>query len=156
MTDPDDNASKRLRTAGNRDEKIIEVAEEHASILKREIDQGGVRLETRVEHREDVLTATLHGSAVEIRRVPRGEVVETAPPIRKENGVTIIPVLEERAVLRTELVLVEEVHLIQTETEEKVDVPVTLRRQRVVETRLEPDDTASPNHDPGAHPAKEN
>lgn len=119
--------------------EMIEIAEETAQIVKRVVDRGGVRLDTVTDHRDELLTTTLRDISVEIRRIPRNEVVSDVPSIREEDGVTIIPVLEERAVLRTELVLVEEVHLVRTETSETVEVPVTLRRQRLVETELEAD-----------------
>ncbi|SDE27391.1 protein of unknown function [Paracoccus isoporae] len=148
MADFDDKASTGHRIPADDDAReTMEVAEETARIVKRVVDRGGVRLDSVTEHRDELLSAELRQGHVEIRRIPRDEVVEEAPAIREEDGVTIIPVLEERAVLRTELVLVEEVHLVRTETRETVEVPVTLRRQRLIETELEAEDPP-----PGADP----
>ncbi len=54
---------------------------------------------------------TLRSERVEVERVPLGRVVESAPPVREENGVTIIPVMEEVVVTETRLVLKEELHI---------------------------------------------
>ncbi|TKW68192.1 MAG: DUF2382 domain-containing protein [Paracoccus denitrificans] len=121
------------------DNPTIEIAEEVATIRKRVVDHGGVRLETITDTHEELLSTDLLRSEITVQRVPRDEVVAEAPRVREEGNVTIIPILEERAVIRTELVLVEEVHLIRTETTDTVEVPVSLRRQRAVETRLKPD-----------------
>ena len=56
----------------------------------------------------------------------------------EEGDVTIIPVVEERAVLVTRLFVVEEIHIRRTRVTETVEVPVTLRRQRAVVEQLEP------------------
>lgn len=124
---------------GDLDNEVIEIAEEVATIRKRVVDHGGVRLETVTETHDELLSTDLLRSEITVRRVPRNEVVSEEPPVREEGNVTIIPILEERAVIRTELVLVEEVHLIRTETTDTVEVPVSLRRQRAIETRLKPD-----------------
>lgn len=118
---------------------VLTVAVETAQITTRAVDRGGLRLETVTDVVEETLAARLRHGEVEITRVPVDRVVETAPAMREENGVTIIPVLRERAVITTELVLVEEIHLTPRETTEDVSIPVALRRQRVIETPLPPE-----------------
>jgi stress response protein YsnF len=57
--------------------------------------------------------------------------------IRTENGVTIVPVLEERLVVEKQLFLKEELHIrcgVKTET---VEVPVTLRSERAIVERFD-------------------
>jgi len=46
-----------------------------------------------------------------VEHVPIGRMVETAPPVREEDGVTVIPVIEEVVVTETRLVLREELHV---------------------------------------------
>ena len=79
---------------------------------------------------------------VEVERVPVGRVVDAVEGVRVEGDVTIVPVYEEVLVVRTQLVLREEVRL--TTRRESVPGPehVTLRRQRVEVDRLPPDDAA--------------
>ena len=120
----------------------LPVIEETARIGKRMVETGRVWVQTRTETREQVLRETLRSDAVEVTRVPIDRVIadgETAPIVRTENGVTIIPVLEEVLVVEKRLVLKEEVHLRRTAVDEAVEVPVALRRQHAVVDRLSPD-----------------
>jgi stress response protein YsnF len=112
---------------------VIELVEETARIEKRVVETGRVRVSTRTEATEQILRETLRGDSVEVTRVPIDRVIsegETAPQIRNEGGLTIIPVLEEILV---------EVHIRRTASDESVEVPVTLRRQRAVVERVSPE-----------------
>jgi stress response protein YsnF len=51
------------------------------------------------------------------------------PRIRTEDGVTIIPVLEEVLVLEKRLVLKREIRIRKRTTLETVEIPVSLRKQ---------------------------
>ena len=155
MADEDARSLDELDQGDGATHREIELAEEVASVRKRVVDRGGVRLKTVTETRDETVTTAVNSSNVEVGRIPRDEVVQTAPPIREEGNTTIIPVLEERVVLRTELVLVEEVHLIRSETIETVEIPVSLRSQRVIETRLEADEAANKEAPTGATILKE-
>jgi uncharacterized protein (TIGR02271 family) len=125
---------------------IIPVIEETARIDKRVVETGRVRVQTRTETSEQVLRETLRGDAVEVTRVPIDRVIaegEAAPTVRTENGVTIIPVLEELLVVEKRLVLKEEVHISRTTSDEDVEVPVTLRQQHAVVERVSADGNVS-------------
>ena len=114
---------------------VIALVEETARIDKRLVETGRVRVETRTETIEQVLRETLRSDAVGVTRVPVDRVIvegEPVPTVRTEDGVTIIPVLEEILVVEKRLVLKEELHMRQTSTVEDVEVPVTMRRQHAV------------------------
>ncbi|MDO5647000.1 MAG: DUF2382 domain-containing protein [Paracoccus sp. (in: a-proteobacteria)] len=119
---------------------IIEIAEESARIERHVRDRGGVRIETRTTEVNELIPVDLRSRNVDVVRVPVNKLVSEVPGIREENGVTIIPVLEERVVVRTDLVLVEEIHVIQTDTTERFDIPVTRHVQQAFETPLPPSD----------------
>lgn len=122
--------------------EMIQVVEETARIKKRMVETGRVRVQTRTEATEEMLRETLRSDAVGVTRVPIDRVIaegEVAPIPRTENGVTIIPVLEEVLVVEKRLVLKEEVHIRQTSSGEAVEVPVTLRRQHAVVERVSAD-----------------
>lgn len=124
----------------------IPVIEETARIDKRMVETGRVQVQTRTETSEEVLHETLRSDAVSVTRVPIDQVIaegEVAPVTRTENGVTIIPVLEEVLVVEKRLVLKEEVHIRQTTSGEAVEVPVTLRRQHAVVERVSADGHAN-------------
>lgn len=122
--------------------ETILIIEETARIDKRVAEKGRVRVQTRTETTDDVLRETLRSDVVGVTRIPIDRVIaegEVAPTIRTENGMTIIPVLEEVLVVEKRLVLKEEVHIRQTTSGEAVEVPVTLRRQHAVVERVSAD-----------------
>jgi len=60
-------------------------------------------------------------------------------PHYTEFGVLIIPVLEEVLVVEKRLVLKEELHVRRLVSEENVEIPVTVRKQRAVVERVTPE-----------------
>lgn len=149
MSDP---TAIELRLLGTQDKPAAEVAlgesvtipliAETARIDKRAVETGRVRVSTRTETVDQVLRETLRSDRVGVTRVPINRTLaegERPPVVREENGVTIIPVLEEILVVEKRLVLKEEVHVRQTTSGEDVEVPVTLRRQHAEIERTGPD-----------------
>jgi stress response protein YsnF len=166
MTDPVPNPSTRLddqepvlvlndalrsdpRTVA---QEIIPVVEESATIDKRQVVTGHVRVRMVTDTVEELAHASVQREDIEVTRVPINRVVETAPGIRTDGDVTIVPVLEEVLVVEKRLVLKEELHIrrhIETET---VEVPVILRKQRAIIERealdgAAVDDEADPETD---------
>jgi len=117
-------------------EVVIPVREERAVIGTREVETDRVLVRTRVETRDETVERLLRSDTVEIERVPVGRVVETAPEPREEDGVLIVPVVEEELVLRTRLVLREEVHIRRIQGTRPVRHDVRLRREVVSTERL--------------------
>ena len=115
--------------------EILPLVEETATIHKREVVTGKVRVRTVTDTVEELARASLQSDAVEVTRVPIDQVVDTAPEIRTEGDVTIVPVLEEVLVVTKQLVLKEELHIRRRVETETVEVPVTLRKQRAVVER---------------------
>jgi len=143
-----DEAPTKLATGEN---LTIPVVVETARIEKQVVETGRVRVRTETETQDQILRESLRSDSVAVTRVPVNRTLaegEAAPVARVEDGVTIIPVLEEILVVEKRLVLKEEVHIRQTSADEDVEVPVTLRKQRAVVERLSADgqttDTTSP------------
>jgi uncharacterized protein (TIGR02271 family) len=127
------------------EDEIIELAEEQLRVSKREVERGRVVIRTQVEEREEIAEAALRQEDVTVERVPIGRMIEAAPPIREEDGVLIVPVLEERLVVMTELVLKEEIRITKKSRTEVVREPVRLRSERVEIERLQGRDLNNPN-----------
>src|SRR6476619_6455378 len=89
----------------------IQLAEEQLEISKREVERGRVVVRTRVEERDEIAEIALQQQDAMIERVPRGVPIETAPAEREEDGVLIIPVVEEQLVVTTRLILKEEIRI---------------------------------------------
>lgn len=127
----------------------IPVVEETASVTKRKVVTGRVRIETRTEEVTESLAAELLSSEVEVIRVPVGRTIDAVPDISETGDLTIIPVVEERLVVTRELYLREEIHIRRVERRETLDVPVTTRRQTARIERLSPDgEVAEPDQSP--------
>jgi len=107
----------------------LPLAEEIATVGHKDVVTGRVRVNTRVHTDQTFVEATLAEDEVEITRVPIERVVEAPPPIREEDGVIIVSIVAEEAVVETRLVLKEELHLRRLTRHHDVAVPVTLRRQ---------------------------
>lgn len=120
-------------------EQRLPLVEERLTIAKRPVVTGRVRVSTVTETVDDLAQAELQGETVEVTRVPVDRIISAAPDIREEGGVTIIPVVQERLVVTTELVLTEEIHIRRSPTREWVELPVLLRRQRAIVERTDPE-----------------
>ena len=120
-------------------EKVVRLAEETASVRTQEVVTGRVRVRTVTDTVEELARADVQHEAVEVTRVPVDRIVDAPPEIRTENGVTIVPVLEEVLVVEKRLVLKEELHIRRKLESKPVEVPVTLRKQRTEVERLAPD-----------------
>jgi uncharacterized protein (TIGR02271 family) len=127
------------------DEAVIPLAAETVHIEKQAVERGRVRVSTRTEIVEEVRRENLRADAVGVTRVPIDRIIaegETAPQVRTEDGVTIIPVLEEILVVEKRLLLKEEVRIQRNTSGEDVEVPVSLRRQHAVIEREGPEDAS--------------
>ena len=58
-----------------------------------------------------------------------------APQIRTEDGVTIIPVLEEIVVVEKRLILKREIRISKRAISETAEIPVSLRKQQATVER---------------------
>jgi uncharacterized protein (TIGR02271 family) len=125
--------------ADERTGEVLPLLQEELHVNKRSVVTGKVRVRSLVDEVEDVARAALTEEHVEVTRIPIGREVETAPSVRTEGDVTIVPVMEEVLVVEKRLVLKEELHIRRSITHEDVEVPVTLRKQRAVIERLTAD-----------------
>jgi uncharacterized protein (TIGR02271 family) len=115
----------------------IPLVEERVTVGRRVVETGQVRVRTLLEERSEVAGADLLREKVSVERVARNEEVAAVPPIREEDGVTIVPVVEERLVVEKKLFLVEEIRLVRRSVTERLEMPVTLRAQRAIVEREE-------------------
>lgn len=110
-------------------EVVIPVVAEELTVDKEQVPTGSVRIRRHVETREEKLALPLVRERVEVRRVPIGKVVDGPLPVRKEGDTTIVPVVEEVLVARTEFRLVEEIRITRTAIRDHHSETVTLHKQ---------------------------
>lgn len=114
----------------------IPIAEELLHVSKRPVERR-VRIRTVTEDVETGFSEDLHAERVEVQHVAVDRELNGPPEIRYEGDVMIIPVVEERLIVEKRLFVVEEVHVRRIEGVERIEQPVTLKRQRVVVDRQE-------------------
>lgn len=117
--------------------RVIPVIEEQLTAERQRVRTGSVRVQKHVEHRTKRVQSTVLHDGVEVKRVAVNRVVTEAPKIRHENGIIIVPVLEEQVVMTRRLVLKEEIHVVRKRTKERVSQDVSLGRERAVIERLD-------------------
>jgi stress response protein YsnF len=124
-------------------EEVIPLVEERVEIGKRAVERGRIVVRTHVDIREEIAEAALRQEEVSVERVLIGVPIEAAPEVREEDGVLIVPVLEEQLIVRTQLILKEEIRITRKSRTEVVREPVQLRSERAEVTRL---DGRAPDH----------
>lgn len=139
------NGSYRLRLAASqlelKDEIVIPVIAEELAVSKEQVERGVVRVHKRVETHEATLDVGVTSEEVTIERLPVNALVEgAAPQVREEDGVIVIPVLEEVLVVEKRLLLREEVRLTKRTSSSSQPQTVTLRRETVEIERSALDD----------------
>lgn len=112
-------------------ERRVPVVEERARIEKRVVERKVVRIRTATKESQQILSDTLRHEEVDIRRVPVNREIDAVPKVREEGDVIVIPIVEERAVLVKQLILVEELHVQRKVVQQNVEVPVRLHSTEV-------------------------
>ena len=129
---------------GSPSDQHVELLEEQLKIDKRVVELGRVLIETKVETKQQVVEALLQEEEVKVERVSLGRFVDEIPQICEENGVLIIPVIEERLVVQTRMFLKEEMRVTKTVREELVRRAIPVRSEHATVTRLEEPDLGPP------------
>jgi uncharacterized protein (TIGR02271 family) len=132
------------------DSLAIPVIEESVTVYKNVVDNGGVRIRKLVHGEVVQVDEPLAREGVKCVRVPIGREVDGPVSIRYEAGATIIPVVEERLIVRRQLVLVEEIHFSRDSFIQRVPQSVTVRREEIIVERQAPGESEwRVEHSPG-------
>lgn len=110
---------------------VVPVVEEELSVTKQRIERGGVRIVKTVSERVETVDIPLLEEQTEVERVAVNRMVESAPPVRFEGDVMVVPVLEEVIVTEKRLMLREELRIRKRQVEVSKPQQVTLRREEV-------------------------
>jgi uncharacterized protein (TIGR02271 family) len=121
---------------------IIPLYEKSLSVARRKVERGRYRIDVRVVERDQSVEQTLERQDVEVERIAVGRVVGTAPEIRQEGDVMIIPIVEEEVVLVTRLVLREEIRIRKKTTQRTEQFTIKIRSERAEITRTGVEDVA--------------
>jgi uncharacterized protein (TIGR02271 family) len=112
------------------------VIQEQATVSKRLVETGKVRIAKHVREYEEIVDVPHFQEEVNVERIPVNQFVETAPEVRSEGDTTIIPILEERYVVDKKLFLVEELHVRKQRNESHVPQKVKVLKEEVEIERI--------------------
>jgi stress response protein YsnF len=146
--------SARSAIEGMRDDAKMRLFAEELAVSKEAAETGRVSIKTHTVERQALVDQDLFREHAEIKTVPVGKRIYVIPAVRREGGVTIVPVVEEVLFTERRLFLKEEVHITMVRTTERYQETVTLRHQEaVVERRQsEAQDPEAPSGSGGAKP----
>lgn len=128
---------------------VIPVLEERLDVSTRPVDLGGVRIRKTVHQREQTVDLPLMHEEVLVERVAVQREVSGPLPVREEDGVIIVPLVEEVLVVRKAWVLREELRIAKRRFNIHRPTTVTLLAEQAEVQRLEPEPAA-----PAAGPAQ--
>ena len=126
------SASPLLEPSG---QSMVPIVEERLQVGKQTVPTGRVVLEKKIHEYEETLDVPLAARNFEIERVVLNQPVDQAPAIRQEGATTIYPLVEERLIITTQLILKEELRVTQRDTERRDTRTVTLKRETIDVTR---------------------
>jgi uncharacterized protein (TIGR02271 family) len=115
---------------------VVPVIAEELDVHKRVVETGKVRITKVVHERQACVDEPLLREEVEVTRVPIQRVVDGPIPVRYEDDVVIVSVLEEVLVVEKRLMLKEELHIRKQRVEARQPQHVTLRREEAQVERL--------------------
>jgi uncharacterized protein (TIGR02271 family) len=120
------------------DETVIPVMQEELAVGRRRVEtESGVRVSKTVEARDETVDIPLMKEAVNVERVPINRPLDSAPAVRYEGEVMIVPIVEEVVVVEKRLMLKEEIRISRHKAEVREPQRVTLRTEHARVERIE-------------------
>jgi uncharacterized protein (TIGR02271 family) len=119
-------------------EASIPLVQEHLTVDKRAVETGRVRIHTVIDEKLMRVAEDLERDDVTIERVAVNREVTEPPRTREEDGVLIVPIVEEVVVVEKRLVLKEELHVRRSRKRERVDAAVRVKSMRAEVQRVAP------------------
>lgn len=143
-----DLVSAHDQLPGTLESTLIPVIEEQLHVGKQVIETGRLLVSKAVRNEEQVVTTPLTHEEFSVERVPVNQYVETAPVVRYEGDLTIIPVVKEVVVVEKRLMLIEEVHITKRRITTDDTQRVMLRREEVTVERISNETDVRPETGP--------
>lgn len=113
------------------EKKTISVLNEFLTVKKKIVETGRIHISKKIQLREENFNVPVMQEHVNVERITINQYVNEAPQIRQVGKTMIIPVLKEVWVVRKELLLIEEIHVTRTQTEEIISGTEMLREEVV-------------------------
>lgn len=130
--------------AGSPEHVVVPVVREELEVGTRTVDRGGVRIRLVPSERQEAIDIPLERREARVERIPIEREVDGPMPMREENGLLIVPVVEQVAVVQTKWILREEIRVRLERTHTHARENVTLRSESVVVERIPGRDEPGP------------
>jgi uncharacterized protein (TIGR02271 family) len=109
----------------------IPIVEEQIKVGSREVTTQRAIINKNIEEREELVDLPVLSDDYRIERIPINLTIDSRLPVRCVGDTTIIPVIDEIAIVTKQLVLREELHITRVPTELHRPQLVKLKRERV-------------------------
>jgi len=114
------------------DNIVVPVIVEELAVKTHRVERGRVQIHKRVEAHEEIVQIPTVCEQVHVERIPINKLLDdVAPEVHEENGVLIIPLVEEVLTPENRLMLREEVRISKRRFETVTCRKVVLRREVV-------------------------
>ncbi len=100
-----------VKLAADDSETVVPLLFEEASVSKRRLETGRVRVSTTTHHNEQLVEEILAREEVHVERKEIGKPIDAMPVVREEGDTIIVPVVEEVLVIERRLMLKEEIYI---------------------------------------------
>src|SRR5437763_2242647 len=129
----------RRNKGGTKLGPVIPLAEENVRVDKVERQTAIVRVRTKIATKSAAMNIPLIREEIQVKRVEIGRYVDATPAIRQEDGVVIVPILEEVPVIEKRLILRAELHITRCKHNVNQRREIQLRRtEPVIEEERKP------------------
>jgi uncharacterized protein (TIGR02271 family) len=125
-------------SSGKLADEVVPVIQEELEVGRQQVQTGAVRVRKASRDEQVEVPAEVVAERVTTERVPINRVVQLRPEIRHEGDTVVVPVVEERLVVHTELVLVEEVRITTHREVRDGTQVVSVRREEAIVERQDP------------------
>ncbi len=136
------NVDRTANTSGN----VIPVIEEELRVGKREVETGGVRVESRITEKPVEEQVTLREEHVKVERHPVNREVSSADLANFKEGEIDITTRAEEAVVAKQARVVEEVEIGKQVTERQETIRDTVKRTDVEVDKINTDNNRNRNN----------
>ena len=110
-----------------RPEGSIPLVQENVTVEKRVVETGRVRIRSVVDEKLFRVAEDLERDDVSIERVAVNREITEPPQTREEDGVLVVPILEEVVIVEKRLFLKEELRIRRTRKRQRVEEAVCLK-----------------------------
>lgn len=114
---------------------VLPIVKEEVQVSTRQVETGSVRIQKRVQTREQLVTVPLVRDQVQVERMPIDRYLERPVEVHYQGDTLVIPVMEEAVIVQKRLLLREEIRITTVRERVQYQETVPLQHEDVTVTR---------------------